>query len=336
MFNEPTTLASVARVIGETLERDYGIDPGPVFADVKIDSGKFTRPGARTPFTKMVRLWQKAVAVTGDPWFGFAVGKRAQPSDFFVLGHAWLASASLGGALGRLCRYGDVITTHSGNLTLEKEGDSFALIETYSGVAQRPEKAALDAGAVALFGLIDVVTQDVVRPTRALLNIAPEDESSHYDELFQCPITYGCEREIWYFDAVDLDRPLAGSIPEVAEATDRISKNYIQSLDSSAVATAVSRMLVQTLPSGRSDQETIASRLHRSRSTLQRQLNAEGTSYRDILETTRAALATRYLKEGDHSQAQIAFMIGFADQSNFARAFKRWTGLSPGEFQKAA
>jgi len=36
------------------------------------------------------------------------------------------------------------------------------------------------------------------------------------------------------------------------------------------------------------------------------------------------------------SQAQIAFMISFADQSNFARAFKRWTGISPGEYQKAA
>ena len=46
--------------------------------------------------------------------------------------------------------------------------------------------------------------------------------------------------------------------------------------------------------------------------------------------------ATDLLDEGEYSQAQIAYMIGFADQSNFARAFKRWTGVSPGEFQKAA
>jgi AraC-like DNA-binding protein len=336
MFSEPTTLASVARLIGETLQGDYGIDPGPIFADVSVDSGKFTRPGARTPFTKMNGLWHKAVEVTGDPWFGFAVGKRARPSDFFVLGHAWLASGSLHGALGRLCRYNHIILTQSSELTLEKEGDSYALIETYSDSAVRPQKVAMDAGAVALIGLFDVVTTDVVRPTRVFLNTVKADDASLYEELFQCPITYSCEREMWFFDAADLERPLPGSIPEVVEATDRIAENYIQSLDSSAVATAVSRMLVQTLPSGRSDQETIASRLHRSRSTLQRQLSAEGTSYRDILETTRAALATRYLKEGDHSQAQIAFMIGFADQSNFARAFKRWTGVSPGDYQKAA
>lgn len=90
------------------------------------------------------------------------------------------------------------------------------------------------------------------------------------------------------------------------------------------------------LPSGHADQESIASRLYRSASTLQRQLGAEGTSYRTVLESTRRGLAEQYLKDGEYTQAQIAFMVGFSDQSNFARAFKRWTGLSPGEYQKAA
>jgi AraC-like DNA-binding protein len=247
-----------------------------------------------------------------------------------------MASATLGGALGRLCRYSHVIITKSSDLVLEKHDDSYTLVETYPEDAAIPQEAAKDAGFVALLKLCDIVTQDIVRPTNVSTTIASEHESSRYEELFRCPVTYGGEKEIWHFDASDLERPLSGSIPEVAEATDRIAENYIASLDSSAVATAVSRMLVQTLPSGRSDQDTVASRLHRSRSTLQRQLSAEGTSYRDILEATRQALATRYLKDGDHSQAQIAFMIGFADQSNFARAFKRWTGVSPGEYQNAA
>lgn len=336
MLYEPTTLASVARVIGETLEADYGIDPAPLFAKLKFDTGKFVRPGSRTPHVKMNELWSSAVAMTGDLWFGFSVGGRAKPGDFFVLGHAWLASSTLSGAFGRLCRYSHVIITQSSELSFEKQGDAYRLIETYPDGAARPQRAAKDAGFVAFLNLCDAVTQGVVRPTNVSLTVAPEDASARYEELFKCPVSYGCEQEVWLFDASDLERPLSGSIPEVAEATDRIAENYIKSLDHSAVATAVSRMLVQTLPSGRSDQETIASRLHRSRSTLQRQLSAEGTSYRDILETTRQALATRYLKEGEHSQAQIAFMIGFADQSNFARAFKRWTGVSPGEYQKAA
>lgn len=336
MLYEPTTLASVARVIGECLEEDYGIDPNPLFVETNIDTSKFLKPGARALFTKMDELWGMAVVATGDPWFGFRVGERSKPGDFFVFGHAWLASASLRGALSRLCRYSHVITTLSSELILEKQDDCYALIETYPEDGMKPPKVASDAGFVALIKLFDAVTQGKIRPTSVALTLAPELGSTRYDELFKCPVSYGSDKLIWTFDVGDLERPLSGSAPEVTEATDRIAENYIQSLDSSAVATAVSRMLVQTLPSGNSDQDTIASRLHRSRSTLQRQLSAEGTSYRDILEVTRRALATRYLKEGEHSQAQIAFMIGFADQSNFARAFKRWTGLSPGEYQKAA
>ena len=53
MLYEPTTLANVARIIGETLQKDYGIDPAPIFEQVKIDTGKFEKPGSRVPLSKM-------------------------------------------------------------------------------------------------------------------------------------------------------------------------------------------------------------------------------------------------------------------------------------------
>lgn len=65
-------------------------------------------------------------------------------------------------------------------------------------------------------------------------------------------------------------------------------------------------------------------------------VSAGGTSCRDILETTRRALAEKYLRYGDFSQAEVVFMAGFSDQSSFARAFTRWAGMSPGKFQKVA
>jgi hypothetical protein len=97
MLYEPTTLANVARIIGETLQKDYGIDPAPIFEQVKIDTSKFGRPGSRVPLSKMTRLWDTAVFITDDQQFGLKAGVRAEPSDFYVLGHAWLASATLKG-----------------------------------------------------------------------------------------------------------------------------------------------------------------------------------------------------------------------------------------------
>jgi len=336
MLYEPTTLASVARLIGETLDADYQIDSRPIFGQLDIDTGKFRRPGARVSFAKMDKLWRTAIAATGDPLFGFKVGDRALPSDFFVLGHAWLASATLLGALRRLGRYGDVLSTLNSHLEVRQHANGYLLVESYPEGATRPQQAAKDGGYVALLKLCEFAARKPVRPLRVALTAPLECAADAYGELFQCPVSYGSDTEEWLFSALDLEERLTGSIPDVARATDRIAENYIASLDESAVATSVRQLLVQMLPSGKTDQDTVASRLYRSTSTLQRQLGAEGTSYRNLLESTRRDLAEQYLQDGQYTQAQIAFMVGFSDQSNFARAFKRWTGLSPGEYQKAA
>ena len=97
MLNEPTTISSVARLVGETLEADYGVDPAPLFAKANIDTNKFFRPGSRILFSKITSLWSLAADVTADVEFGFKVGSRVTPGDFFVLGHAWTASDTLHG-----------------------------------------------------------------------------------------------------------------------------------------------------------------------------------------------------------------------------------------------
>jgi AraC-like DNA-binding protein len=336
MLYERTTLASVARLIGESLEADYGIDPRPIFNKLQIDTGKFHEPGARVSFTKMSELWRNAVTITGDSFFGLKVGERATPSDFFVLGHAWLASATLLGALRRLCRYYKVLSTVQSRLDLHRHAQGYEFTESYADGSMMPQQAAKDAGFVALLKLCEIVARKSVRPLRVELTVPAEHKSKRYDELFRCPIVYGQEKEAWVFAAADLEEPLPGSIPDVASASDQIAEDYIASLDENAVSTAVRQLLVNMLPSGKVDQDTVAKRLFRSTSTLQRQLAAEKTNYREILESTRSDLAKHYLRNGRYTQAEIAFMVGYADQSNFARAFKRWTGVSPGEYQTAA
>ena len=105
--------------------------------------------------------------------------------------------------------------------------------------------------------------------------------------------------------------------PDVAKATDKIAEHYVEALDPNKVASQVRQLLIALLPSGNADQDLVSKRLNRSTSTLQRQLQAEGLSYRDVLDNTRRSLAENYLTDNKHSHAQIAFLLGFSDQSNF-------------------
>lgn len=336
MLNEPTTIASVARLIGETLRAEYDIDPMPFFEDVRIDTTKFYRPGSRILFRKMNPLWVQAFEASGDPEFGWKVGSRVSPGDFFVLGHAWLASDTLRDAMERLCRFINVLSTIGGQMNLRAHDDLYSLVDTGAGRLVVPQQVAQDAGCAALLKMCDFVSATPVRPIRVSLPDAARVSGVDFGKKFGCAVTFEGAQDVWTYGAADLDAPLTGAIPDVADSTDRIAENYIASLDEGAVAHEVRQMIVQLLPSGHVDQNTIANKLHRSRSTLQRQLGSEGTSYRDIVESTREELAKKYLQDSKYTQAQIAFMVGFSDQSNFARAFKRWTGMSPGEFQKAA
>ena len=334
MLNEPTTISSVARLIGETLEENYGIDAQPLFRESQIDQGKFQRPGSRVPFSKMNVLWRLATEASADAEFGIKVGSRVTPSDFYVLGHAWLASETLHGAFRRLARFIQVLSTIGSSLEVRLEGDSCTLIETYANRVVQSQPAAMDAGVAALIRMCDFVKAKPVRPWRVVLPEGIDGRGVNYAATLGCPVEFG-DVEIWQFSKADVEARLSGSIPEVADAVEVVANNYLASLDEGAVAHEVREMLIQMMPSGRSDQETVAKRLYRSRSTLQRQLVAEGTSYRQILESTRRSLAENYLRSNDYTQAEVAFMLGFTDQSNFARAFRRWTGITPGEFRKS-
>ena len=336
MLYEPTTLATVPRLIGEVMQQEYGIDPAPAFEQVKIDTEKFRRPGARVPLSKMTKLWDTCVYITDDRQFGMKVGAHAQPSDFYVLGHAWLASATLRGGLERLCRYAHVLSTAIANVKVLVEDDMVIFVESAQNPAIVVHRTADEAGIAAFLNLCEIIKRDRVRPLKVELVFPEETRRDYLEEFLDCPVSWGNKEERFYFSREEFEEPLPGSIPDVLDSTSRIAERYLETLEQGKVATEVRRLLIQMLPSGKADQDSVANRLYRSTSTLQRQLTAEGTNYRDILETTRRSLAEHYLREGNYSQAEIAFMIGFSDQSNFARAFKRWTGMSPGQFQKAA
>ena len=88
-------------------------------------------------------------------------------------------------------------------------------------------------------------------------------------------------------------------------------------------------MLVKLMPHGRANALEVARQLGMSRRTLTRALSGEGTSFSEVLEQLRGALARRYLRERELSVSQIAWLLGYQEISSFTHACKRWTGMTP-------
>jgi len=102
------------------------------------------------------------------------------------------------------------------------------------------------------------------------------------------------------------------------------------------IADRVRGALVDLMPAGRTGAEDVAQALGISRSTLQRRLREEGTSYQDVLDATRRNMAIRYLTKTTLRADEIASVLAYRDANSFSRSFRRWTGLSPLTYRQQA
>ena len=129
-----------------------------------------------------------------------------------------------------------------------------------------------------------------------------------------------------------VNEPLATANPELARVNDQIVTDYLAKLDRNDVTMRVKSKLIERLPSGQVSEEGIASSINVSQRSLQRKLKEQGMSFTQLLENTRRELSMQYVRNPQHSLNEVAFLLGFAEPSNFSRAFKRWNGATPSDF----
>ncbi|NND36741.1 MAG: AraC family transcriptional regulator, partial [Gammaproteobacteria bacterium] len=272
MLFEATTLTAAARVIAETLEKNYATDPVPIFAAADLDTAQLAVAGARYPWNNMQTLWRAAVEATGDPSFGLYAGRNIRPTSFHALGYAWLASETLLGSLERLCRYFRVVSTAPLALDLTRENHGYLLTETLTDPSHVPTDTAIDAFVVAIIQLCRTASTDRFAPRSVELQRKNHGNAAVYADVLGCPVSFGAADTRILFDRDSLEARLPGENADVARANDKVAEHYLASLEPHQVASEVRELLIDLLPSGGSSQSAIAGRMNRSLSTLQRQL----------------------------------------------------------------
>lgn len=334
MLPGSTTLNTVAREVADALRECYGIDPKPLLDAAGIDLAVMHAPRGRHDFARMQTLWQAAGAATGDPCFGLRVGQQVRPTSFSVLGVTWMASDTLRDAIRRLCRYSRIITTAPHTLRLEEGTEPCWLHFDYAPQSLPAAALSVDALFASVTMLARLVTRPGLRLAGVRLRRNDEGRARTYEEFFGCVVRFREPGDAMAFETADLDAPLVGRDSDLAEANEVAADKFLRTLDVRPVTGEVQRMLVKLLPSGEAALEVLARRMNRGLSTLQRQLQEEGMSFRQILDETRCSIAEGYLDDHNLSLNEITYLLGFADQSSFSRAFRRWTGVSPRHYRE--
>jgi AraC-like DNA-binding protein len=157
--------------------------------------------------------------------------------------------------------------------------------------------------------------------------------SAPYEAYFGNPIRPGKVIRIG-FSAQDAASPFLTEDSTMWDFFEAGLKQWLSDLETETTVTQrVKSTLLEMLPSGQSTIEEAAIRLAMSKRTLQRQLNQESSSYKEVLNSTRQALAEHYLTRLAISPPEISFLLGYQNSNSFLRSFTAWTGTTPGEYR---
>ena len=331
--SEITTLGSVAALLASTL-RSSGIDPAPLFSEANIDLPGANDPGARYPTLRMQKLWGLAVEATGNPCLGLLAARHFQPAVLHGLGFAWLASDTLLDALHRLVRYSRFINSIV-EFRVQTQADTTDLVATVPDSFPVHVYAGLDLGMAMFLRMCQITVGQPLLPVHVVLQRPVPTCRDEFVEMFGPSIEYAAADNRLCFGNGQINQPLTTANPELARINDQTVVDYLARFDRASITMQVRSRIIEQLPDGIPKQENIAETLHVSLRSLQRRLKEEETSYKDLLEDTRQALALQYLRDSHRSIGEITYLLGFSEPSNFTRAFKRWTGKTPAEHRSS-
>ncbi len=328
-----TNNASLLNVLWNILE-SYRINPEPLFWDMGLNPEVMKQSGGRYKIENIDKLWRKASEVINDPCFGLKAAELWHPSNFGALGYAMLASNTLRTALERLDRYHRVISDEEFmKLDETKEGLRLTLVFR---AKKRDIPEQNDAALAVILSMCRVNYVEDLAPTSVTFTHPKPSCSARFFEYFRSPVLFEAPTDSLTFTTEAVDKNLPGSNPQLAELNDQIMIEYLAQLDQDHITQKVKAIIIDHLPSGSVTDEGVARALHMSSRKLQRQLQSDGTTFNTLLNEIRQDLAKQYVRDQDISMTEIAFLLGFSESSAFSRAFKRWTGVSPSAYRKAA
>lgn len=330
-MSERTTSSNWALAIVQALELG-GVDCASLFTELEMDYAALNDPDARFPQDGMTRLWQRAVELTGNPAIGLNMAQVVRPASFHVVGYVLMSSRNLRDGFTRLVRYQRIIG-EGADLNFLPQPDGYALTLAIHGDRLPPARQSGEASLAYCLAFCRWMTGKPMRPREIRLQGAAPADLAPYQQVFQAPLKFNAEHYGLIFDRADLEAPLPSANEALAQLHDRFAGEYLARFCSSRVTHQARQVLCRLLPQGEPRRELVAQTLHLSQRTLQRRLQEEGTSYQQLLDDTRRELAEQYLGQVDLTLLEVAYLLGFADPSNFFRAFRRWFDETPGEYR---
>ncbi|WP_417670598.1 helix-turn-helix domain-containing protein [Roseibium sp.] len=182
---------------------------------------------------------------------------------------------------------------------------------------------------------IELALGQTPAPVRGHIISPPPKTPSKLQERYQDRITFNAARDAVYFsEEVLATVPVRSDDNLYSIILSQAKKESVSYSKHSSPAIRIADAIAEAMKTGSCTLDDVAQRLAMSPRDVQRTLETEGTSFREMIDEIRRSAATRYLRDTSLPMKEIAFLLGFSEISAFSRAAKNWFGRSPRSFRE--
>lgn len=314
----------------------YGISPDAVSRRAGLLPQLLTDPQAVLTVAQLDALILAMQDERADPAFAVHLGEFIRIDLLQLVGSLVVTAPTPREALAQFIRFKKLVHP-VGDLILREEGRTASLIYREAadeGVSGRFHYAEM------YFAAIISIARGLLRRDITVYQVAfTHDASAWRAELARVlgtgDIVFGAAENIASFERDLLDEPLPGHFPEYHKQIEQLAARRLAELpDGATMSAAVLRYLEEQIGRRVVGMEDAAKHLDITLRTLQRRLQEENTTYAALRDSVRFRYAQKYLTDPGMDMESIAAALGFSETANFYPAFKRWSGMAPGEFRR--
>lgn len=334
--DDPAIPMNYLGFVFRTLSKD-GYEVEALLAGTGLTAEQLEDPNFRCDFWSHRRFYKNAIALTNDPHLGPKLAQQFETSYIGLPAYAAMSAACLGDALEVLNRF-LFLTFPAIEFTFPDEE-----VESQIGEVAIRLRPKLEFGDITYFvfcsGLVvcDSICRQTLRAkqaaSRAELTISKPEGWGDAASFLNFPVRFDSLEHRLFFPADLLHQPLPGADP--------INHKWLVGLCEQFAAEAsfetTADIQVVTFLKARHNlgvsMSEVAAALGYPERTLRRQLERCGVSFRKLVDQVRETRARWMLANTSKTVETIAHELGFETSSNFARSFKRWTGITPREFR---
>jgi AraC-like DNA-binding protein len=322
--------------------RANGIDTAALVARFGLLAAEASDDGIVLSIDRLEAFTDAAARVAGDPALGVHVAEWLPVGSHGLLEYCWRNAPTAGAALAYAAKHFAVFRNASGTF-FETTRAGARFFRRVDGAPRGMGRHANEFFVTTTLLQMRELTRTPFVPVRAFFAHArPSDVSELVRVVGTANLVFGAGDS-----GIDLEHALvAAPIPTADGALLAMLGRYVHERlgldlpgangdDAAPELLDLVRQAVRVrLPHGEPELAALAAACRTSPRTLQRRLGAAGTSLKRVIDEVRSELSRAALEHEDVAVAELAERLGYDDAKSFLRAFKRWTGTSPGRFRE--